>query len=298
MRTPAKLLICLALLILLAPIGYMFLATLINLDTGFLLEVVTNSRYLVLFSRTVLIAGLTALGSMLLGVPLAFILARFRIHFSRTLEYLLLLPILIPSYFVTIAWIYMLGWNGLLTVWLQNLLGIKTLPFNIYGVPGAVFIMVMCHFPFVAFLTLAGLRNLDSNLEKTAWLTASRFRSFLGVSLPLVLPYILGGGILVFVLAVNNFDVPSITMLDVYPLEIFYRFSVFFRTDQAMVLTLPLLAITSGAVLIWYYLFRNRPIFTINTRWKAPEKIPISRLAQGACLLLIILILGLAVALP
>ena len=131
MRTPAKLLICLALLILLAPIGYMFLATLINLDTGFLLEVVTNSRYLVLFSRTVLIAGLTALGSMLLGVPLAFILARFRIPFSRTLEYLLLLPILIPSYFVTIAWIYMLGWNGLLTVWLQNLLAIKTLPLNI-----------------------------------------------------------------------------------------------------------------------------------------------------------------------
>lgn len=298
MRTPAKLLICLALLLLLAPIGYMFITALIGLDTNFLLDVITNSRYLILFSRTVLIAALTALGSIILGVPLAFILARFRIPLSRTLEYLLLLPILIPSYFVTIAWVYMLGWNGLLTVWLQNTLGITTLPFNIYGITGAVFIMVMCHFPFVAFLTLAGLRNLDSNLERTAWLTASRFRAFFRVSLPLVLPYILGGAILVFVLAVNNFDVPSITMLDVYPLEVFYRFSVFFRTDQAMILTLPLLAITLGAVLMWYYLFRNRPIFTINTRWKTPEKIPISWPAQTLCLVFITLILGLAVALP
>ena len=89
MKTPVKLLICLALLLLLAPIGYMFITALIKLDTGFLLDVLTNSRYLELFSRTVLIAGLTALGSVLLGMPLAFILARFRIPFSQTLEYLL-----------------------------------------------------------------------------------------------------------------------------------------------------------------------------------------------------------------
>lgn len=298
MKIPIKLIIILCLIILLLPVFYMFISSFAELDTAFLGQVFSSARYLKLLSTSVLIAALTAVFSVIIGVPIAFIIARFRIPFSRTIEYLLLLPLLIPSYFITIAWLYLMGMNGVLTNYLKEIFQVASLPFTVYNIQGSIFILTLCHFPLVVFLTLSGLKNIDFNLEKTAWLTGSKLQAFLGVTLPLVMPYIIGSGIMVFVLAINNFDVPAITLVDVYPLEIFYQFSVFFRTDRAMILTLPLVVITLGAVLMWYGLFRNWPILSITSRWKTPERITVSWPVKLASLGFIGFVLMLAVAMP
>ncbi|MCK5578161.1 MAG: iron ABC transporter permease, partial [Planctomycetes bacterium] len=243
----------------------------------------------------------SSLGAMVLGVLTALVLNRVKIPFKGVLEALCLFPLLIPQYFTAIAWVYLLGWNGWVTNWLKEIFQVDTLPFTIYGLPGVIFIMTISYFPLVTLLTLIGLRQSDINLEKAAWLVTSRRRAFLGITFPLITPYILGGGLLVFALALNNFDVPSILLVKVYSLEIFYQFSVFYQTTRAITLFLPILFISLLAITGWYRLFRNRPLVTIGSRWlRGDRNVPIAGSAASSILggLFLGLILILAIAAP
>lgn len=286
------------LLVLLIPIFYLLVTAIINFESGFASDVFFNPKYHILFWNSVLIGIMSTAGSVVVGFTGALLLGRYRLPLSRTMEYLCLLPLLIPSYFITIAWIYLGGNNGLLTNALKDIFQVNTLPFTIYGVPGVVFILILTHFPVVMLLTLTGLRGLDFEKEKAAWLVTSRLRAFFRISLPHLMPYLVGSAVLVFVLTINNFDVPAILLVDVYPSEVFYQLSVFYKPERAMMLSLPLVAIGLIGVIVWWLLFRNRSLTTIGTHWKPSQQIDPGLFGKLICLVILIVIFGLAVFVP
>ena len=137
-----------------------------------------------------LIWGSTAAISFPVGVGIAWTLARTRIPWSRQLEFLFWVAYMVPSLPVTIAWINLLDpYIGLLNVALMKLPFIKEGPFNIFSVPGIVWVHLMGHgIGLKVMLLTPAFRNMDSTMEEAARVSgASNLRSALRVTLPLMI---------------------------------------------------------------------------------------------------------------
>ena len=148
---------------------------------------------------------------MILGTLSAFLVVRTDLPFKRTLRTLLVLPYALPSFFAAIAWIQLLGPQGYLARFWLELSGWETAPWNIYSAGGIVFVLTVHYFVLV-FITVAGaLERMDASLEEAARASgASTYRIMKEITLPLVLPAILAGGLLAFIGALANFGIPAL----------------------------------------------------------------------------------------
>ena len=124
---------------------------------------------------------------------------------KRFMHLMALLPIVSPPFALALSAIVLFGRSGIIT---RDLLG---LDFNIYGLQGMVLVMSLSFFP-VAYISLSGLmRALDPALDEAATnLGASRWQTFRTVMLPLLLPGIASGFLLLFVEALADLGNPIV----------------------------------------------------------------------------------------
>ncbi|MGQ0560587.1 MAG: ABC transporter permease, partial [Gemmatimonadota bacterium] len=149
--------------------------------------------------------------SALIGVPLAFLFTRYRFPGRRVLGALASLPVLLPPLVGVIAFLFLYGETGFLTRGIQLLLGLDNPPWRLNG-PGAV-LLVHAYTMYVYFylFVIAGLARLDpAALEAAAALGASRTRTWLRVTLPMLAPAIGGAALLVFMTSMGSFSAPYI----------------------------------------------------------------------------------------
>lgn len=146
--------------------------------------------------------------TILLAVPMAFLVARYNIPGKPFLVAMSTIPLMVPSFIAAFSWILLLGRSGVLTSWIRSL----GIPFeSIYGHGGVAAIFTMQFFPYVFLMTLSGFNAVDESIEEAGRsLGTGPFKTFIKVSMPLVLPSILSGTLLVFMTAVENFGVPMI----------------------------------------------------------------------------------------
>ena len=140
--------------------------------------------------NTVLIWSLTVAISFPIGVTIAWILARTRIPFSHTLEFLFWVSYMVPSLPTTIAWITLLDPDiGLINVTLTKLGLFEQGPFDIFSVPGIVWANLMGHgISIKVMLMTPAFRNMDATLEEAARVGgASNLRTLFKVTLPLMM---------------------------------------------------------------------------------------------------------------
>jgi iron(III) transport system permease protein len=149
--------------------------------------------------------------AMITGTVMAFLVVRTDIPWKRGLRTLLVMPYAIPPFFGAIAWAQLLGPQGYLMRPALRLLGLREAPFSVYSPWGIVAVMATHYFPFV-FLTVAGaLERMDASLEEAARTSgAGSLRVMRDVTVPLVLPAVLAGGILAFIGAIANFGIPAL----------------------------------------------------------------------------------------
>jgi len=151
--------------------------------------------------------------SLLLGVPLAWLLARTRFPGLRFVRTLVTLPLVMPPVVGGVALLLVLGRNGLVGQWLNSAFGI-TLPFTTAGVVVAEAFVAM---PFLVLSVEGALRGSDSRYEEAAaTLGASRFTAFRRVTLPLVAPGIAAGAVLAWARALGEFGA-TITFAGDFP---------------------------------------------------------------------------------
>ncbi|WP_030740235.1 ABC transporter permease [Streptomyces sp. NRRL F-5135] len=150
-----------------------------------------------------LLVSFWALGlSLLLGVPLAWLLARVRFPGAALVRSLVLLPMVLPPTVGGVALLLGFGRRGLLGPWLEDTFGI-TLPFHTSGAVVAATFVAM---PFLVISlegTLAGLRTAYE--ETAASLGASPVRVFRTVTLPMVAPGLAAGAALTWARALGEF---------------------------------------------------------------------------------------------
>ena len=169
-----------------------------------------SSYYHALFNSLWVSAATGAL-CMLLGTLLAFLVIRTDLPFKKILRTLLVLPYALPSFFAAIAWIQLLGPQGYFARIFFRLSGSDTAPWNIYSAGGIVFVLTV-HYFILVFITVAGaLERMDASLEEAARASgANTYQIMRQITLPLVLPAILAGGLLAFIGALANFGIPAL----------------------------------------------------------------------------------------
>ena len=171
------------------------------------------SRYYVGSLENSLIAGaLSMLCATAIGVPLAFCLARVDIPGKSLLMTFASLPLVLPSFVGAYALVLLFGHAGVVTVALRGI----GLPIgDIYGMSGIVIVFTLTLYPYVLMPTVAGFKAIDVSVEEAARnLGASRWRVFRTVLLPIVVPSVLAGALLVFIETLENFGVPSVLAED------------------------------------------------------------------------------------
>jgi putative spermidine/putrescine transport system permease protein len=174
-------------------------------------RVMVDPYYIEIFLRTFGLSLLVTLLCVLLGAPEAYILHRMRSPWKALFLIIVLGPLLISVVVRTLGWALLLGRNGLVNIILVEL-GIVDSPLRMLYTSVAVVIgMVHVLVPFMVISVWASLQQLNPQLAPAAAsLGASPFTSFRKVILPLTLPGILSGSLIVFALAASSYATPAI----------------------------------------------------------------------------------------
>lgn len=172
-------------------------------------EFFTDSYYLGVFFTTLRVAFMTTAICLILGFPLAYVLARTQTRFKNLLIIAVVIPLFVGNAVRAAGWMTLFGSRGFLSVTLMDL-GITTEPTEIMFTELAVIIgIIAVNLPYMVLTLQSVLEGIDRNLEEAAFsLGAAPVTMFRRVLWPMALPGIAAGSILTFILAMNAYATP------------------------------------------------------------------------------------------
>ncbi len=171
-------------------------------------NVVNWRAFINTFKISLIVTGL----SVLISFPLAWLVGRTDLPGKGFFRTVFIASYMIPPYVGAIAWTQLLNPNaGYLNDWLMQVFGLSSAPFNIYGMTGLIWCLTLFYSPF-AFITISrALEKMDPSLEEASRIAgASPLGTLWRVTLPLMFPSILAGGVLVFIGVGSAFGIPAI----------------------------------------------------------------------------------------
>jgi ABC-type Fe3+ transport system permease subunit/DNA-binding beta-propeller fold protein YncE len=199
-----------------------------------------------LLLNSLLVSGFATLLSMALGFFAALFLGGLAGRWRYLLLALAAIALAMPPFLVVNCWLHYLGFAGVWRGWL---------PFNIFSLGGTVWILALLTWPISFFATASSWNQLESaQLESDPAVTG--WSLVRGLLFPVARSGLALAAVLTFVLALNNFAVPAILQVKVFPAEMWVRFNTTFDTLGALQLSWPLL-IGPALLLLW---FRNREL--------------------------------------
>lgn len=167
--------------------------------------------YLQVILATFKVSALVTMVCLALGYPLAYVLATRRPRTAQLLMIIVVLPFFTSIIVRTYAWMVLLGRNGIVNQYLMAL-GFTDKPLLLlYNQGGVVIGMSYVLLPYMVLTVYSVMRGIDPRLVRAAHsLGASRLQAFRRVFLPLSLPGIAGGTLLVFILSLGFFITPAL----------------------------------------------------------------------------------------
>ncbi|MBS0170724.1 MAG: ABC transporter permease [Nitrospira sp.] len=156
-------------------------------------------------------AALTTFCCFVFGFPLAYVIARSPARWQPVWLLLVMLPFWTNFLVRTYAWMILLRHDGLVNGLLLSL-GVIATPLEVLYTPAAVVIgLVYGYLPFMVLPLYVAVERLDPALVEAAWdLYASRWAVFSRVVVPLTMPGIVGGCVLVFIPSIGSFITPDL----------------------------------------------------------------------------------------
>jgi iron(III) transport system permease protein len=164
----------------------------------------------VLRNTAVMSIGVTIL-SVLIGVPLAWIVGRTDTPFKDYISMIAILPFIMPPVVVAVAWAYLgtprVGFVNLFWKWIA---GTNEPLFDIFTMGGLIFVMALSLAPYVFIFTVTAFKNMDPTLENAAHVSgANQWQTTFRITFPLAAPAILSGALLVFIQSLEIFAIPA-----------------------------------------------------------------------------------------
>jgi ABC-type Fe3+ transport system permease subunit/sugar lactone lactonase YvrE len=193
-----------------------------------------------LLKNTLLVGAATTLLAILLGVAGALC----AVCLPRRGRYLLLglagIAAVLPPFLVTNCWLHFFGYTGVWRQWL---------PLNIFSIGGTIWVLSLLLWPLPLLAAWSAWQRLEPAQLESDLAVSGKFL-WAGLLWPLAKTALAQAGVLVFVLATNNFAVPAILQVKVSPAEMWIRFNTEFDTAGTLQLSWPLI-ITPLLLLLW-----------------------------------------------
>jgi len=172
---------------------------------------VTDPFYLQILLRTCWLGALVTLGCLVIGYPVAYYLARTSSRWRGMALFLVISPLLVSAIVRNIGWFPLLSESGLVN-WALLKLGLIGAPLPLVNnFTGVVIGLVHALLPFMILTLTTVIQRIDADLEEAAAnLGAGPLQAFWRVLLPLSLPGVVSGSLLVFTMAISAYTTPAI----------------------------------------------------------------------------------------
>ena len=230
----------------------------------------SRSRYVQAFWTAMQLgAAVTAL-CLVFAVPLAWGISRTDMPGRGLIRQAILASFVVPPYLGAVGWILLAGPNsGWLNVAVRAATGWDGALFDIYSFGGLAFVMALYTFPFLFLFTSGALDVVSSEMEDAAnILGANTLRTAWKITLPLVLPALLAGGIITFLEAISLVGTPALIALpariNVVTTQLAQFFSPPIRAEVAAAFTMPLLLVTVALYALQSWLLRRKGYVTLG----------------------------------
>ena len=161
---------------------------------------------------------IAAFATMILGTaiafPLAWLTGRTNLYGKKFFRAVFVLTYMVPPYVGAMAWLRLMNPNvGTINKALRILLGLADAPgpLNVYSLPGMIWVLTSFYYPY-AFITISrAMEKMDPSLEEAGRISgASPLKTLFTVTLPMMMPSLIAGALLVFVSAASCYGIPSI----------------------------------------------------------------------------------------
>ena len=191
-----------------------------------------------------------------IGLPMAYLMRSYKIPGSKYLNIFIVISYLSPPFIGAYAWIQLLGRNGFFTNLLHSWFGIKFA--GIYGFTGIVLVFSLQSFPLIYMYVSGALKNLDSSLNEAAEsLGCNAFQRVTQIIMPLVMPSLLAGSLLVFMRVFSDFGTPMLIGegYRTFPVLIYTQFMGEVSTDDHFAASLCVIVIAITLLLFFLQRF-------------------------------------------
>lgn len=215
------------------------------------------------FKVTILVTIFT----VVLATPLAYIFTRFHIKGKKIIRVLIILSSMSAPFIGAYSWILLLGRGGVITSFFKNVLGVQ-IP-TIYGFSGILLVLTLQLYPLIFLYISGALKNVDNSLlEASENLGCSGIKRFFIVVIPLIIPTLLAGGLLVFMRSLADFGTPMLIGegYRTFPVTIFNEFISEMGGDDGFAAAISIIAIiiTTLIFLVQKY-FSSKKSFTMTS---------------------------------
>jgi iron(III) transport system permease protein len=210
------------------------------------------------FINSLIFAGGSASLTFVLGTLLAWFTERTNTPLRGLFVPLAVVPLILPGVLESIAWIFLLSPKfGYLNVWLMQLFGLQSPPFNVFSLPGMIWVHSVGQVPLAFLLMVAAFKSMDPSLEESAMMSgANTWQTFRRVTFRLLMPTVASVLLILFVRTLESFETPALigipARIYVYTSEIYLAFNEYppdYGRGGALAVGLLLLS----AVGVWLY---------------------------------------------
>jgi len=262
-------------------------------DLSNYLRLLKDPRFFESFANTFIVAGASTVLAIVVGVSLAWIVARTNVPFRKILGVLIIAPFFLPSFIAAISWVILANpTTGLYNIMLMKLFNLSGPVFNIYSLYGLITVFAIQHAAVVFLFASGVLKNMDPALEESSrvlgagWLKTAR-----KVTLPIVAPGIMGAAILIFEATAGNFGVAAtigipgkvkMVVTDIY------TYINYFPPDYGYVAGYSVFLIAVATLLLWVQrrIVRKKSYVTVTGKGYRPTIVDIGKwkyLAFSVC---------------
>jgi iron(III) transport system permease protein len=292
--------------LMLLPLASIFRASLWS-ESGFsahpYVEVFTDATFLRASWNTVIISFWVGVASVVIGATLAWLVTRTDMPWKRPVRALIMASFVTPPFLGAFAWTLLAGPNaGALNKFYRFVSGSEDALFNIFTMPGLIFVMALYSFPYVFSMVANVFELVPTDLEDAAEiLGADKWRAAWTITFPLALPALISGFIVAFLHSLSLFGAPAILGLPAgihtITTQIWALFQYPPRLDVAAAFSVPLLLATMVLIGVQKRILGRRGFSTVGGKGgqKRPVKLGGGRLPV---LMFVLAVLSLSVFLP
>ena len=218
-------------------------------------------------TNTIQLSLIVMVASVIVTFPLAWLVGRTDLPGKKTFRTVLVASYMIPPYVGAIAWVQLLNPSvGYLNEFFKFIFGLQKAPFDIYTMGGLAWVLTLFYSPF-AFITISrAMEKMDPTLEEAARISGSSpLKTLWDVTLPLMMPSIVAGGLLVFIAAASCFGIPAIVGM---PGNI---------ERDATALAVSMMVVANGLLMFMSWMLSHKDYTTISGKSTRPNMVELGK---------------------